>query len=68
MQCNGFEIAHSYANQANSFPGPFESNTNKVEDAVDPFSPRVRKFDPFDDEFSKPPSTFDFSFTKGNRR
>ncbi|XP_031633424.1 protein disabled isoform X4 [Contarinia nasturtii] len=56
----------SCSNLANSFPGPFDnnSNNNKVEDSADPFSPRMRNFDPFEDEFSKPSSTFDFSFTK----
>ncbi|XP_055322685.1 protein disabled isoform X6 [Sitodiplosis mosellana] len=55
-----------YSNQGSSFPGPFDnnSNANKVNDSADPFSPRVRKFDPFEDEFSKPSSTFDFSFSK----
>lgn len=57
----------SYANQGPSFPGPFDNNSNatKVEDSADPFSPRMQNFDPFEDEFSKPSSTFDFSFTKG---
>lgn len=65
---NLFKKGHSYANQGSSFPGPFENNANKVDDAVDPFSPKVRTFDPFDDEFSKPSSTFDFSFSKGKNR
>lgn len=53
-----------YANQAgSSFPGPYDS-TAKIDDAIDPFSPRVRNFDPFNDKFKKP-NTFDFSFGKG---
>lgn len=66
--CFFSSVVQAYSNQSSSFPGPFDnnSNANKVDDAADPFSPRVRKFDPFEEEFSKPSSTFDFSFSKGN--
>lgn len=59
--------AQSFSNQGSSFPGPYENKKSAsiADESVDPFSPRVQKFDPFDDEFSKPPSTFDFSFSKG---
>lgn len=67
FQCFLFFLVQPYTNQSSAFPGPFDtsSNSNKIEEAVDPFSPRVQKFDPFEDKFAKPSSTFDFSFTKG---
>lgn len=59
----------------------FKIDTIKTEDPVignnrsllvtdnDPFSPRMKKFDPFDDDFSKKSiNTFEFNFSKGNKK
>lgn len=57
-----------------------DPTTNKTEDPIigsnrtllvtdsDPFSPRMKKFDPFEDDFSKKPiGTFEFGFSKGKK-
>lgn len=75
---HGLPSATSAIPNASSEVFKIDLNTHKTDDPIignnkallvtdnDPFSPRMKKFDPFEDDFSKKPmDPFEFNFVKG---